>query len=49
MMMINDTVLTQWSRTQASRELRTAEAEFYAVVTATAEGLGVHSRMEDLD
>ena len=47
-LMINGTVLTQWSRTRASRALRTAEAEHYAVVAATAEGLGVHSIMEDL-
>ena len=47
-MMINGTVLSQWSRTRASRPLRTAEAKYYAVVTATADGLGVHSIMEDL-
>ena len=31
--MINGTVVKHWSRTRATRELRTAAAEYYAVVT----------------
>ena len=48
MMMINGTVVKHWSRTQATRALSTAEAEYYAVVTGTAEGLGMQSMMADL-
>ena len=43
MMMINGTVVKHWSRTQATRALSTAEAEYYAVVTGAAEGLGMQS------
>ena len=46
MMMINGTVVTLWSRTQASRALRTREAECDALVTGTADGLGMQSIME---
>ena len=35
MMMVNGTVVKHWSITQASRALSTAEAEYYAVVTAS--------------
>ena len=48
MMMINGTVVKHWSRTQATRALRTAEAEYYAVVTSAAEGLVKQSMMADL-
>ena len=48
LMMINGTVVKQWSRTQASRGLSTAEAEYYAVITGAAEGLGTNSTTEDL-
>ena len=48
MMMINGTVLKHWSRTQATRALNTTEAEYYAVVTGAAEGLGMQSMMADL-
>ena len=48
MMMICGTVVKHWSRTQATRELSTAEAEYYAVVTGAAEGLGMQSMMADL-
>ena len=48
MMMINGTVVKHWSRTQATRALSTAEAEYYAVVTGAAEGLGMQSMMADL-
>ena len=47
MMMINGTV-EHWSRTQATRTLSTAEAEYYAVVTGAAEGFGMQSMMADL-
>ena len=47
-MMINGTVLEQWSRTQATRALSTAEAEYDAVVTGAAEALGMQSMMTDL-
>ena len=46
--MINGTVVKHWSRTQAARALSTAEAEYYAVVTGAAEGLGMQSLMADL-
>ena len=48
MMMIYGTVVKHWSRTQTTRELSTAEAEYYAVVTGAAEGLGMQSMMADL-
>ena len=48
MMMINGTVVKHWSRTQVARALSTAEAEYYAVVTGAAEGLGMQSMMADL-
>ena len=47
-MMINGTVVKHCSRTQATRALSTAEAEYYAVVTGAAEGLGMQSMMADL-
>ena len=47
-MMINGTVVKHWSRTQATRALNTAEAEYYALVTGAAEGLGMQSMMADL-
>ena len=47
-MMINGTVVKHWSRTQAMRALSTAEAEYCAVVTGAAEGLGMQSMMADL-
>ena len=48
MTMINGTVVKHWLRTQASRALSKAQAEYYAVVTGVAEGLGVWSMMTDL-
>ena len=48
MMMIIGTVVKHWSRTQATRALSTAEAEYYAVVTGAAQGLGIQSVMADL-
>ena len=43
----NGTVVKHWSRTQATRALSTAEAEYYAVVTGAAEGLVMQSMMAD--
>ena len=40
MTMVNDTVVRHWSRTQASRALSTAEADYSTVVAGTAEGFG---------
>ena len=48
MMTINGNVVQHCSRTQASRALSTAEAEYYAVITVAAEGLGMQSMMTDL-
>ena len=45
MMMINGTIV---KHSQATRALSTAEAEYYAVVTGAAEGLGMQSMMADL-
>ena len=39
--------MKHWSRTQASRALSTAEAEYHAVVRGAAEGLGMQSVMTD--
>ena len=47
-MMINGTVVKHWSRTQATRALSTAEAEYYAVVTGAAEGLGMQSMIAQI-
>ena len=49
MTMINGTVVKHWSRTQATRALSTAEAEYCAVVSGAAEGLGMQSMKADLD
>ena len=37
-----------WSRTQKTRALSVGEAEYYAVVTGSAEGLGVQSLGKDM-
>ena len=37
-----------WSRAQRSRALSVGEAEYYALVTGSAEGLGLRSLMQDL-
>ena len=47
-MMANGAVVKYRSKTQASRALRMAEAEDHAVVTGTAEDLGMQSMMTDL-
>ena len=48
MMEIYGTVVKHWSRTQATRALSTAAAEYYASVTGATEGLGMQSMMADL-
>ena len=48
MMMNNGTVVKHWSRTQATRVLSTAAAEYYAVFTGAVEGLGIQSMMADM-
>ena len=40
--------IKHWSRTQKSRALSSTEAEYYALVTGAAEGLGIRSLAEDL-
>ena len=40
--------MKHWSRTQKSRALSVGEAEYYAVVTGCAEGLGLQSLLQDL-
>ena len=47
MMVINGTVVTHWSRTQATCAFSVAESEYYATVTGTAEGLGMQLLMSD--
>ena len=48
MMMLGGTVVKYWSRTQATRALSVAEAEYCAVVRGAAEGLGAQSLLADL-
>ena len=45
---IGGTAIKHWSRTQKARALSSGEAEYYAVVTGSAEGLGVQSLATDL-
>ena len=40
--------MKHWSRTQKARALSSGEAEYYAMVTGCAEGLGMQSLDEDL-
>ena len=47
-MMISGTTVKHWSRTQATRALRQAEAECYQVITGTGDALGLQSMMSDL-
>jgi hypothetical protein len=46
--MMNGVAVKHWSRTQSTRALSVGEAEYYAVVTGTAEGLGVKALGEDM-
>lgn len=45
--MIGTHFIKAWSKTQATRALSSAEAELYAIVKATAEGMGVQSILKD--
>ena len=46
--MLNGTLVKSWSSTQATTAQSSGEAEFYAVVRAAAEGLGIKAIMEDM-
>ena len=45
---IGGAAIKHWSRTQKARALSSGEAEYYAVVTGSAEGLGSQSLATDL-
>ena len=47
-MMLEGVGVKHWSRTQRTRALSAGEAEYYAVVTGCAEGLGAKPLMEDM-
>ena len=46
--MVDGVAIKHWSRTQKSRALSVAEAEYYAIVTGSAEGLGIQALARDL-
>ena len=48
MMTVDGVGVKHWSRTQKARALSSGEAEYYAMVTGCAEGLGLKSLAEDL-
>ena len=48
MMTVDGVGVKHWSRTQKARALSSGEAEYYAMVTGCAEGLGLQSLAEDL-
>ena len=48
MMMLEGVGVKHWGRTQRTRALSAGEAEYYAVVTGCAEGLGAKSLAEDM-
>ena len=48
MVCIDGAAIKHWSRTQKARALSSGEAECYAIVTGSAEGLGVQSLAIDL-
>ena len=45
---LSGAAIKHWSRTQKSRALSSTEAEYYAIVTGAAEGIGMCSLAEDL-
>ena len=47
-MTVDGAGVKHWSRTQKARALSTGEAEYYAMVTGCAEGLGLQALAEDL-
>ena len=48
MVVVDGAGIKHWSRTQKARALISGEAEYYALVTGSAEGLGIQSLAEDL-
>ena len=46
--LVNGAGVKHWSRTQKARALSSGEAEYYAMVTGCAEGLGMQSIAKDL-
>jgi hypothetical protein len=48
MMCVDKVGVKHWSRTQKARALSSGEAEYYAIVTGWAEGLGLQALAEDL-
>ena len=48
MALLEGAAVKHWSRTQRSRALSVGEAEYYALVTGSAEGLGIQSLAEDM-
>ena len=48
MIIVDGVGVKHWSRTQKARALSSGEAEYYAMVTGCAEGLGLQSLAEDL-
>ena len=48
MMCADGVGINHWSRTQKPRALSSGEAEYYAMVTGCADGLGLRSLAEDL-
>ena len=48
MITVDGVGVKHWSRTQKARALSSGEAEYYAMVTGCAEGLGLQSLAEDL-
>ena len=48
MALLEGVAVKHWSRTQRSRALSVGEAEYYALVTGSAEGLGIQSLANDM-
>ena len=46
--MLEGAGIKHWSRTQKTRALSSGEAEYYALVSGCAEGLGIQSLAEDM-
>jgi hypothetical protein len=47
-LLVDGVAVKHWSRTQKTRALSVGEAEYYAIVSGSAEGLGMRSLAEDL-
>ena len=48
MIAVGDVAIKHWSRTQKGRSLSSTEAEYYAVVSGSAEGLAVQAMAHEL-